>query len=71
MPASRQKEERMWRRVDQLIRSGKHSGWLSIEWVLREEGYSRARYLLDQEGVRERIDNQCREAQRESDASRT
>ncbi len=62
MPISRAKEERMWRLAYQMARSGKYSGWLSIEHELRSRGYSRARHLLDRESIRERLDKMCTEA---------
>jgi hypothetical protein len=32
MPASREKEERMWKLADELAHSGDHDGWLAVEW---------------------------------------
>jgi hypothetical protein len=62
MPASRQKEERMWRLADELARSGDFGGWWEIEVELRSRGYSRARSLLDNERTRERLDRMCAES---------
>jgi hypothetical protein len=64
MPASREKENRMWALADQLAKSGRYSGWLPIEWELRERGYPRARQLLDNERVREGLDRACAEARK-------
>ena len=63
MPASRVKEERMWRLADELARSGEYSGWIAIEHELTTCGYSRARRLLDDERSRKRLDRMCSEAQ--------
>jgi hypothetical protein len=63
MPASRAKEDRMWRLVDEFASSGKYSNWLEIEWELRSRGFSRARYLLDREVLRERLNCKCAKAQ--------
>jgi hypothetical protein len=62
MPASKEKEERMWKLADKLARSGRYSGWLQIEWELRSLGYSRARYILDIPETRKRLDKLCSEA---------
>ncbi len=59
MPRSREKEERMWRLAHQMAESGRYSGWLQIEWELRERGFQRARQLLDDEGIRERLNQAC------------
>ena len=40
----------------ELARSGDYSGWWTIEAVLRNRGYSRAKSLLDNERTRERLD---------------
>ena len=63
MPASRDKEDRMWRLVEEFASSGKYSNWLEIELELRSRGFSRARYLLDREVLRERLNCKCSEAQ--------
>ena len=62
MPASKQKEEKMWDLVNELANSGKYSGYQAIEWELTERNYSRARFLLGTETVRSRINRQCAEA---------
>lgn len=62
MPVSRSKENRMWRLADQLARSGEYQGYQPIEWELRSLGYTRARQLLDDEQIRERLDRLCAEA---------
>ncbi len=69
MPISRQKEERMWALAEKFAKSGDYIGWWDVEPKLRSLGYSRARSLLDNEGVRARLDRICTEA-RESRISR-
>ena len=62
MPASHEKEERMWRLADGLpIRAHMAGGW-RLNGNLRERGFSRGRQLLDRESVRKRLDRQCAEA---------
>jgi hypothetical protein len=64
MPASRKKEERMWKLADELARSGEYENWLTIEWELRRRGYGRARQLLDNEQTRERFNQVCEQARK-------
>jgi hypothetical protein len=64
MPTSGQKEERMWNLADEMARSGNYIGWLEIEWELRSLGYGRARQLLDDERIRERLDRICAESRK-------
>ena len=59
MPVSREKEERMWRFANRMAESGEYDGWHQIESELRQLGFVRARQLLDDEGIRERLDQQC------------
>jgi hypothetical protein len=64
MPISRQKEERMWALTEKFGKSGDYIGWWDIEPKLRSLGYPRARALLDNEGVRARLDRICNEARK-------
>ena len=64
MPISREKEERMWRLAYKMARSGEYIGWHLIEVELRSMGYSRARQLLDDDSIRDRLDRMCAEAQK-------
>jgi hypothetical protein len=64
MPASRRKEERMWRLANELTNSGQYSGWYEIEVELRSQGFPRARSLLDNERIRERLDRACAAARK-------
>ena len=63
MPASREKEELMWRLAYKMAGSGKYTRWWQIEVELHSQGYSRVRQLLDNEQARERLDRKCAEAQ--------
>ena len=59
----KQQRERIERLATELARSGRFSGWLSIEHHLRfEEGMPEARHALDNERIRERLDQLCQEA---------
>ncbi len=62
---SRERDERMWSLADKMARSGEHSGWLDIEHELREQGYSRARYLLDDKRTRKRLDRLCADSRKD------
>ena len=64
MPVSREKEERMWALAEKLAMSGGYDGWWAIEVELRALGYARARYLLDDDDVRQQFDRMCAEARR-------
>lgn len=59
---SRERDEHMWHLASKLALSGQYQGWLPIEWELRACGYTRARYLLDDERTRERLDRKCANA---------
>jgi hypothetical protein len=65
MPASRQKEERMWELAYKMARSGQHRSYQSIERELRDCGFGRARTLLDDGDIREKLDRMCDEARKE------
>ena len=47
----------------ELAKSGNHRDYLSIEWALRDEGYSEARDLLDRDFVRKDLKRLCDKAQ--------
>jgi hypothetical protein len=64
IPISREKEERMWRLAYQLADSGDYSGWDAIEIELRIHGFSRAKYLLEDDQVRDWLDRRCNEARK-------
>lgn len=45
-----------------LARSGAYQNWLSIEFALRAQGFADARAALNQDWVRERLDELCADA---------
>lgn len=57
-----QRHELILEKAEQYARSGEFSDWLSIEWALRSEGLKDARLVLDDERLRERLNELCREA---------
>ncbi len=57
----------MWELAYQMARSGEHSGYQSIEWALRDKGFSRARMLLDDAAVREKLNCMCAESKKGAD----
>ena len=66
------KEQREYisNRAPELARSGKFSGWLSIEHHLRlVENMHEARHALDYKYIRENLDDLCREAQKNKEIS--
>lgn len=50
------------RMAEELAASGKFPNWWAIEAQLRSEGYSEARWILDNENTREKLDTLCRGA---------
>ncbi len=62
---SRERDERMWALAYNLAQSGEYSGWWDIEVELRTQMFSRARQLLDDEQIRERLDSMCAEARKD------
>ena len=52
----------MWELARELANSGEYSDWYAIQMELRDRGYPRARQLLDNERVRERLDQACANA---------
>lgn len=57
-----QKHELILRKAEEYAWSGRYSGWLAIEFQLRDEGWKEARMFLDEEHVRERLDRLCKES---------
>jgi hypothetical protein len=53
------KEADKWTLAVKLARSGRYSGWLQIELELRNLGHRRIHSLLDNEAIRERLDQIC------------
>ena len=64
MPTTRQKEMRLWALAEKFAESGDYVGWWDIEPKLRSLGHSRVRSLLDNEGVRAKLDRICAEARK-------
>ncbi len=62
---SRERDERMWALAYNLAQSGEYTGWWDIEVELKSQGFSRARQLLDDEQIRERLDGMCAEARKD------
>ena len=62
---SRQRDEYTWILAHKLARSGEYSGWWAIELELKVQGFLRARQLLDDKQVRERLDRMCAEARKD------
>jgi hypothetical protein len=62
MPDISIKDEHMWRLANMLAHSGAYDGWLEIDHELNARGFPRARQLLAEESVRERLNRECTEA---------
>lgn len=60
----KEREEIIYRRADELARSGKHQEWRTIETELRREGFLEARQLLDSRFLRQELNNMCKHAQK-------
>ncbi len=64
------RDDVMWALAYNLAHSGEYTGWWDIEVELETQGFSRARQLLDDEQIRERLDGMCVEARKDkADAS--
>ncbi len=62
---SRVRDDVMWALAYNLAQSGEYSGWWAIEVELRARGFSRARQLLDDEQIRDRLDGMCAQARKD------
>ncbi len=62
---SRVRDDVMWALAYNLAQSGEYTGWWDVEVELRAQGFSRARQLLDDEQIRERLDGMCVEARKD------
>jgi hypothetical protein len=58
----KQRKELVRPRARELADSGKFGSWWEIEVDLRESGFPEARFLLDDEDVREELDQRCKRA---------
>ena len=69
---SRGRDVRMWREAGKLALSGDYEGWQAIERELRSKGFPRAKLLLNNDRVRDKLDDLCKNAQKKrADAHRT
>ncbi len=59
------RDDVMWALAYNLAHSGEYTGWWDIEDELKTQGFSRARQLLDDEQIRERLDGMCVEARKD------
>ncbi len=62
---SQVRDEVMWALAYNLAQSGEHVGWRDIEAELMSQEFSRARELLDDKQIRERLDRMCAEARKD------
>ncbi len=62
---SRVRDDVMWALAYNLAQSGEYAGWWDIEVELIGQEFSRARQLLDDEQIRERLDTMCAEARKD------
>lgn len=60
---SRERDVRMWREAGNLAESGDYEGWQAIESELRSRGFPRAKLLLDNDRVRDKLDELCKSTQ--------
>ncbi len=66
---SRVRNEVMWALAYNLAQSGEYAGWSDIEAELEGQEFSRARQLLNDKQIRERLDTMCAEERKDkSDA---
>ncbi len=62
---SRVRDEVMWALAYNLAQSGEYDGWWDIKAELMSQEFSRARQLLDDKQIRERLDTMCAEARKD------
>ena len=63
MASYENRQERIWRRVYELARSGKFPSWITIEWELRfNEGFPEARQMLEDPFIRAELDELCKQS---------
>ncbi|WP_141245171.1 hypothetical protein [Mesorhizobium sp. WSM3860] len=68
---SQKSDMRMWREAGKLAASGDCEGWQAIERELLSKGFPRAKLLLDNDRVRDKLDHLCKSAQeKRADANR-
>ncbi len=62
---SRVRDDVMWALAYNLAQSGEYAGWRDIEAELESQEFSRARQLLNDKQIRERLDTMCAEARKD------
>ncbi len=62
---SRVRDDVMWALAYNLAQSGEYAGWRDIEVELEGQEFSRARQLLDNQQIRQRLDTMCSEARKD------
>ncbi len=62
---SRVRDDVMWALAYNLAQSGEYAGWWDIEAELEGQEFSRARQLLNDKQIRERLDGMCVEARKD------
>ena len=62
---SRVRADVMWALAYNLAQSGEYAGWWDIEAELKNQEFSRARQLLDNQQIRQRLDTMCSEARKD------
>ena len=69
---SRGRDAHMWREAGKLAESGEYEGWQAIESELHSRGFPRAKLLLDNDRIRDILDEICKRAQEQrANATRT
>ncbi|MGP1666364.1 MAG: hypothetical protein ACTS5I_10755 [Rhodanobacter sp.] len=56
----KQRAELIMKRANELAESGECADWMSIEIKLRHEGFREARQLLDNQFIRQELNEMCR-----------
>ncbi len=59
------RDDVMWALAYNLAQSGEYAGWWDIEAELEGQEFSRARQLLKEKQIRERLDTMCAEARKD------
>ncbi len=62
---SRVRDDIMWALAYNLAQSGEYAGWCDIEAELEGQEFSRARQLLNDKQIRDRLDTMCAEARKD------
>ena len=62
---SRVRDDVMWALAYNLAQSGEYAGWWDIKAELESQEFSRARQLLNDKQIRERLDTMCSEARKD------